>query len=101
MDSVGEATRIPFSNSRGMTSANETPEPPCLADCVRFAVRRYLADRGDHPPNDLHQFVLAEIEKPLLTEALAWSDGNQSRCAELLGLSRGTLRKKLKTYDLI
>jgi Fis family transcriptional regulator len=44
--------------------------------------------------------VLAEIELPLLEAALQKTRGNQTKTAILLGLSRGTLRKKLKQYNL-
>ena len=45
--------------------------------------------------------VLAQVEKPLIEVVLAHAQGNQTRAAELLGLNRNTLRKKMKQYDLI
>jgi len=49
----------------------------------------------------LYDLVLAEVEAPLLEVTLTYVQGNQSKAAELLGLNRGTLRKKLKQYDLL
>ncbi|MDX1571383.1 MAG: helix-turn-helix domain-containing protein [Xanthomonadales bacterium] len=72
-----------------------------LAECVRSAVKCYLADRGEHEPDDLYRFVVAEVERPLIEETMRWVDGNQSRCAAVLGISRGTLRKKLKEFGLL
>ena len=45
--------------------------------------------------------VLQQVEGPLLEMVLVHVDGNQSRASEYLGINRGTLRKKLKTYDLL
>ncbi|MCL5974465.1 MAG: hypothetical protein M1270_01290, partial [Gammaproteobacteria bacterium] len=44
--------------------------------------------------------LMTEVEVPLLQAALAHTHGNQSRAAEILGINRGTLRKKLKQYGL-
>ncbi|HAR08710.1 MAG TPA: Fis family transcriptional regulator, partial [Cobetia sp.] len=45
--------------------------------------------------------VMAEVEAPLLEAVMAHAQGNQTRAADMLGLNRGTLRKKLKQFDLI
>ncbi len=71
-----------------------------LHECVRGAVRQYLSDRGDHLPDDMYRFVLAEVERPLIEEVLSWTGGNQVKTAQILGINRGTLRKKLKLYGI-
>jgi Fis family transcriptional regulator, factor for inversion stimulation protein len=63
-------------------------------------VRRYLRDMGDATCEDLYDVVLREIEAPLLNEVMRHCDDNQSRAAEMLGLNRATLRKKLKEYGI-
>ena len=51
--------------------------------------------------SELYDTVLAEMEIPLLEKVLEYTRGNQTRAAEMLGLNRGTLRKKLKQYGLL
>ena len=68
-------------------------------------MRRSLADYFNQlegePVSELYQMVLAEMEIPLLEKVLEYTRGNQTKAAELLGLNRGTLRKKLKQYGLL
>ncbi len=71
-----------------------------LTQHSREAVRRYLLATSGHPPMQLHRVVLAEVEKPLLEEALKHCANNLTHAAELLGLSRATLRKKLDDYGI-
>ena len=68
---------------------------------VERVVRQYFAVLGDEIPTDLYELILKEIEQPLLSVVLEKSRGNQTKCAQILGLNRGTLRKKLKIYGLM
>jgi Fis family transcriptional regulator, factor for inversion stimulation protein len=72
-----------------------------LRDAVTTAVRGYLDELDGQMSTDVYQMVLAEIELPLLTEIMAYTRNNQTRASLMLGLNRGTLRKKLKQYNLI
>lgn len=74
---------------------------PALRECVSRAVARYLADIGPTLPGDLYRLVIDEVEVPMLKTVLSHFDGNQSRAAEALGMSRATLRKKLRHFKLI
>ena len=76
-------------------------ENPPLRDCVTLALERYFELLGDHPTSGLYQMVLAEVEAPLLAVVMRQTNDNQSRAAELLGINRTTLRKKLKLYDIV
>ncbi|MGV0035500.1 MAG: helix-turn-helix domain-containing protein [Candidatus Azotimanducaceae bacterium WSBS_2022_MAG_OTU7] len=68
---------------------------------VQEAVEEYLQMMGDEPVSDLYEMVLAEVEAPLLRSVLGFTKHNQSQTAEILGLNRGTLRKKLRKYHLL
>jgi len=77
------------------------PPAPPLRVSVEQAVRRYFSHLDGQSACGLYDLVLSEVEAPLLEATLAYVQGNQSKAAELLGLNRGTLRKKLKQYDLL
>lgn len=68
---------------------------------VERAVRKYFDELEGSMPTDLYAIVLNEIEKPLLKVLLEKTKGNQSKCASILGINRGTLRKKLKIHGLL
>ena|SRR5690554_773288 len=71
-----------------------------LRACAESALRQYLSELDGHGVTDLYQLVINEIEYPLLKTVLEHADGNQSRAAELLGINRSTLRKKLRQHGL-
>lgn len=72
-----------------------------LRDNVEKALRNYFAHLDGQPVTDVYQMVLSEVEAPLLETVMEYTRGNQTKAAILLGLNRGTLRKKLKQYGLI
>ena len=79
--------------------------PPAAADDLGAAVERHLtsyfgAHAGELPPPGLYQRVLREIEAPLISAAIGATRGNQIKAAELLGLNRNTLRKKIRELDI-
>lgn len=82
------------------TMSPKSVRPETLHECVRKAVKQYLSDMGDHNPEDLYRLVLSQVEKPLIEEVLEWAGGNQCRSAEALGISRGTLRKKMRLHGI-
>ncbi len=71
-----------------------------LSHAVKHSIRRYLYELEGTQPNNMYDLVLRQIEQPLFEAILEHTKGNQSRAAELLGLNRGTLRKKLRSYNL-
>jgi Fis family transcriptional regulator len=71
-----------------------------LAASVKAAVERYFHDLNGEKPGNLYEMVISEVEAPLLEAALRYAQSNQCRAAEILGINRNTLRKKLKLYDI-
>lgn len=67
---------------------------------VEEAVRAYLKDLDGELPCNLFDTVISQIEKPLLQTVLEHCENNQSRTATYLGINRGTLRKKIKQYQI-
>ncbi len=75
-----------------------TPNP--LEQSVRDQLERYLADLGESEPRDMLAMVVNCVERPVLQIVLEQSRGNQSKAAEMLGITRSTLRKKLLAHNL-
>lgn len=71
-----------------------------LSECVERSLQAYFDDLDGEPGADVYDMVLQQVEEPLLRVVMAQSAGNQSRAAQVLGLNRGTLRKKLRQYGL-
>lgn len=71
-----------------------------LRNAVKQSLQHYFAQLGGQSPANLYDLVLAEVEKPLLEMVLQFTGQNQSKAAKILGISRGTLRKKMAIYDL-
>jgi Fis family transcriptional regulator len=71
-----------------------------LSNLTDECLNSYFENLNGHKPGDLYQLVIGEVEKPLFRAVLTYTKGNQSEAAEILGINRGTLRKKLKDYKL-
>ncbi|MBT8125872.1 MAG: DNA-binding transcriptional regulator Fis [Gammaproteobacteria bacterium] len=88
---ITENTNIEMDNSEGISQ---------LYNAVKHSIRRYLYELDGTQPHDMYDLVLKQVEQPLLEAILEHTKGNQSKAAEYLGLNRGTLRKKLRAYNL-
>lgn len=71
-----------------------------VSACVRKAIEAYFRDLDGEAPQGVYDMVLACMEKPLLETVLTYAKGNQSKAAEVLGINRNTLRKKLHQYQI-
>ena len=72
-----------------------------LRQSVTQAVQHYLGQLDGQMGSEVYQMVLAEVEAPLLREIMTYTRNNQTKASRMLGLNRGTLRKKLKLYGLL
>jgi len=71
-----------------------------IEQCILRSLDEYFSNLDGAKPHALHEMVLQAVERPLLKFAMGRTSGNQSAAAELLGISRNTLRKKLIDYRL-
>jgi Fis family transcriptional regulator len=65
------------------------------------ALSQYFDNLNGDRPGDLYDLVMGEVERPLFKAVMDFTHGNQSQAAGILGINRGTLRKKLRSYSLI
>ena len=84
-------------NKEWMSSKNRKP----LRKHTEEALQLYFKSLNGDRPGELYDLVLGEVEEPLFRAVMDYTAGNQSQAAGILGINRGTLRKKLKTYSLI
>lgn len=68
--------------------------------CVTRALDQYFADLDGEMPSDVYAMVLREVERPLLETVLKRARGNQTLAADILGINRNTLRRKLADHGL-
>jgi len=72
-----------------------------LQNSVRETLERYLTDLGDTQPNGMYDMVIHCVERPVLQIAMQRAGDNQSKAADMLGMTRNTLRKKLLSHKLL
>ncbi len=72
-----------------------------LSEQVKKAMRKYFAALGGTNPANVYEMVMAEVEPELLKAVMKHTSNNQSKAANVLGLNRATLRKKLHRYNII
>ena len=77
------------------------PTVPDITECIQQNLAQYFRDLNGETPCGVYDMVLAQVEKPLLAYVMNECGGNQSKAAEMLGLNRNTLRKKLLQHQLI
>jgi len=71
-----------------------------LDRCIRKAIDGYFRDLDGEEPSAIYEMVIGCIERPLIEVVLNKAEGNQTRAAEMLGMNRNTLRKKMKQHGL-
>lgn len=81
-------------------SAHKYSDPKPLSTSVAECIDDYFRSLNGHRPVDLYTTVLDQVEPPLLRATLRYCDNNQSKAAEILGLNRATLRKKLRQHKI-
>ena len=72
-----------------------------LAKCVTDSLEQYFRDLDGEKPAAIYDMVLRSVERPMLEVVLAKAGSNQTLAAEMLGINRNTLRKKLTEHQLL
>lgn len=80
---------------------NGHPHQIPLREHTEQVLGSFFDTLNGHRPARLYELVMREVELPLFRAVLDYAEGNQSRAATILGLNRGTLRKKLREYGLV
>ena len=97
MSNIAEIIEIPAKTAMTILETQQ----PSLSDSVKQSLDNYFAQLEGQQPSNVYQIVMELVELPLLLKVMEFTSNNQSRAARVLDLSRGTLRKKLKLYDLL
>ena len=82
-------------------SVNGTLMHRTLKESTETALQEYFKTLNGNAPNGLYKLVINEVELPLIEAVMEFTHKNQSQAAEILGINRSTLRKKLKLFELI
>lgn len=93
---VSNNKKHPSPNGDGRAGSNGA-----LGSMAQEALERYFHTLNGHQPEELYDLVIGEVEKPLFRAVLDYTGGNQSLAATILGINRGTLRKKLRHHGLL
>ena len=105
-------THPPLRNGRKETDSEQRPPAAATAartgttrgetieQCIVRSLNEYFDNLDGAKPHALHEMVLQAVERPLIKFAIERTHGNQSAAAELLGINRNTLRKKLTDYRI-
>ena len=86
-------------NKKNVFKSRKSKKPLCKH--TEEALDQYFTSLNGDRPGDLYDLVIGEVERPLFKAVMDFTHGNQSQAAGILGINRGTLRKKLRTYSLI
>ncbi len=87
-----------IASAQAAASLNESKT---LRESVAQAMANYFHHLDGQEAVDVYQMVMNEVEAPLLEAVMRYTRNNQTKASQMLGLNRGTLRKKLKQYDLL
>ncbi|MFN3984761.1 MAG: helix-turn-helix domain-containing protein [Rhodocyclaceae bacterium] len=72
-----------------------------IADSVQRTLDQYFRDLDGEKPAAIYDMVIRTVERPMLEFVLRQTNGNQTAAAEILGINRNTLRRKLTEYELL
>ena len=101
IDTPFQTSESQRTNGANVSPIDNTTQNQSLRACVETTMENYFRHLDGQNVSDIYNMVLAEIEAPLLEVVMKNTRQNQTKASEILGLNRGTLRKKLKQYGLL
>jgi Fis family transcriptional regulator, factor for inversion stimulation protein len=87
---------LQINNKKGRGMAKESD----LCACIRRMLTQYIRDLDGESPAGVYDMVINSVEKPMIEMVLRYAEGNQTRAAEILGINRNTLRKKMNELGI-
>jgi Fis family transcriptional regulator len=99
-EALAESAASDTSSIFELTQPRDGETVASLREAVDLFVRRYLDEMDGEMSTDFYTLVLSEVEAPMLQAVMEYTRYNQTKAAQMLGLNRGTLRKKLKQYAI-
>jgi Fis family transcriptional regulator len=84
---------------RGLPGRERRKQP--LRACVQSSLEIFFRDLDGHPAEGVYDMVVGQVEHAMLESVMTHTRGNQTRAAEVLGINRSTLRKKLRQYGIL
>jgi len=97
---VGDLNNSTMNEQTDNNLSNTQEHSFTLRESVELSMKNYFAQLDNEQPSNIYDLVLAEVEAPLMEAVMNYTQGNQTKASQVLGLNRGTLRKKLKTHGL-
>ncbi|MFT6102111.1 MAG: Fis family transcriptional regulator [Granulosicoccus sp.] len=101
LDTPFQTSELQQNNNTSVSAIDSSVQNQSLRACVESTMENYFRHLDGQAVSDIYNMVLAEIEAPLLEVVMKNTRQNQTKASEILGLNRGTLRKKLKQYGLL
>lgn len=101
IDTPFQTSELQQTNGATISPIDNNTQNQSLRACVETTMENYFRHLDGQNVSDIYNMVLAEIEAPLLEVVMKNTRQNQTKASEILGLNRGTLRKKLKQYGLL
>mgnify|MGYP002738237400 CR=1 FL=1 len=83
-----------------MISRERVKDHKPLREAVKEAIDEISKKLDGKYPSNLYRLVINEVERPLFEKVLDYTDGNQSKASEILGITRSTLKKRLDYFDI-
>jgi Fis family transcriptional regulator len=88
-------------NNKNIGLTTHSMSKDSIQEVVKKSLEKYFKDLGEQQPSNVYEMVVFTVERTILEAVMTRADGNQSHAAEMLGINRNTLRKKLQQHGLI